>query len=745
MAPPRNRKPLPTLEEVLDYVRENPDAIARRDITRAFNIRGSDHKGMSKMFRQLEDEGLLGQKHRRAQEAGSELPPVGVIELTGLDPDGEMLARPQNWDEAGASPRIYLVASGRKDGSAPALGDRVLARLKRQDDGTYLAHTIQRLQTASRDVFGVYRADGKEGRLIPADRRVKTEFIVTKKDSGGALPGELVRAQSQPGKRMGLPYAIIVERLGAADAPGAASLLAASMRSIPLSFPNDVLGLADNCKAAPMGARTDLRNIGLVTIDDVTARDFDDAVWAEADPAPDNPGGWVILVAIADVSWYVRPGDKLDNCARERGNSVYFPDRVSPMLPQTLSNGWCSLKPDEDRPVLAVRMWIDAQGDKLRHEFMRGMMRSSARLTYNQVQQARDGKPDDHTAPMVETVIKPLYGAFHALRSARDARGALDLDLPERIITMRKNGTIEKIELRKNLDSHQLIEEFMIAANVSAAETLEQREQPCMYRVHDTPEPDRIENLRSLLDSIGLKLSRGKVLRAGDFNQIVEKARPTPHSALVSEAVLRCQAQAVYSPENLGHFGLGLRRYAHFTSPIRRYADLLVHRALITGLGLGDGGLDPQDGSRFAAIALSISDLERRAAAAERDAADRLTVAYLADKTGAIFDASVNGITRFGAFVVLVETRANGLIPFSALGDERFRVDEQRQALVGARGRIVIRMGDTLKVRLVDANPLTGSMIFEPLNRKKSGNSGKKTTPKHRKGAKRKRRQSSPE
>jgi ribonuclease R len=387
-------------------------------------------------------------------------------------------------------------------------------------------------------------------------------------------------------------------------------------------------------------------------------------------------------------------------------------------------------------------MWIDAKGNKLRHEFMRGMMRSSARLTYSQVQRAMDGEPDDRAAPLVDTVIKPLYGAYHALRAAREARGALDLDLPERRITMRKNGTIAKIELRENLDSHQLIEEFMIAANVSAAETLEQHEQPCMYRVHETPDPDRVENLRTVLDSIGIKLSRGNVLRAGDFNHIVEKARATPHSALVSEAVLRCQSQAAYSPDNLGHFGLGLRKYAHFTSPIRRYSDLLVHRALITGLALGDGGLGAIDDTRFHGIAQSISDLERRAAAAERDAADRLTVAYLADRTGAIFDARVNGITRFGAFVVLTETRANGLIPFSALGDERFRVDEARQALVGARGRTVIRMGDALKVRLLEANPLTGSMIFEPLNRKKGGKPGNKPGARKRKGAKRKHRPS---
>lgn len=744
MPGPRKRPPLPTREEIVNFIRESPTPVGRREIARAFHVRGADHKMLASVFRELEEEGLFG-KRRRKRGTQEGLPPVGVIEVTGIDADGDVLARPQNWENDAPPPRVYLNSGGRR-GSAPAPGDKVLARLALQADGSYRAEAIRRLEAAAREVYGVYRKEGRDGRIVPADRRVKTEFIVVPGDTEGALPGELVRAETRlAGRRFGLPHARIVERICREDAPGAASLLAATMQSIPMEFPEDALLLAAGAKAAPVGNRADLRDTPLVTIDDASARDFDDAVWAAPDTAPGNPGGWVVLVAIADVSWYVRPGDSLDRAAHERGNSVYFPDRVIPMLPEKLSNGWCSLKPGEDRPVLAVSMWFNRDGQKQRHEFVRGTMRSAARLTYQQVQQVADGAPDDVVGPLSESLIAPLYGAYRALRAARDARGALDLDIPERRIILGEDGNVASIERREVLDSHRLIEEFMVAANVAAAETLEQHSVPCMYRVHDTPDPERVEGLRAVLETIGIRLARGQVLNAGHFNGIVENARDTADSALVSEAVLRCQAQAVYSPDNLGHFGLGLRRYAHFTSPIRRYSDLLVHRALIAALDLGAGGSVPGDGADFEAVGRHISTTERRASAAERNAMDRLTVAYLADRTGAVFKARVNGVARFGVFVTLIETGAGGLMPLSALGDERFRVDERRQSVTAGRGRVVVRLGDSLDVRLVEANPLTGSMVFEPVARKGDGkrrNSGPLGRGGGRKTNKRKRRPS---
>jgi ribonuclease R len=573
---------------------------------------------------------------------------------------------------------------------------------------------MRRLEPSPREVFGTYGTEGGMGRIRPADRRNRTEFAVTQDDAAGARPGDLVRAETRPGRHFGLPHAQVVERLGREGDPAAATLLAAAMNDVVMSFPPAALDAAAAAEPAPHRDRSDLRALPLVTIDGADARDFDDAVWAEADTAPDNPGGWHLVVAIADVAWYVRPGEPLDHCAHDRGNSVYFPDRAVPMLPEALSTDLCSLRPEEDRACMAVHLWIDNAGAKRRHEFVRATMRSVARLTYEQVQQAADGAPDAATSPLMDIVIAPLYGAYKSMRSARNERGTLELELPERRIVFDDEGQVANIGPLQVLDSHRLIEEFMIMANVAAAETLESRRAPCMFRIHDEPPRDKVEALRAMLDSVGVRLARGQVTRAGVFNRVIERVRGRPEAALVNEAVLRSQSRAVYSPDNIGHFGLALGSYAHFTSPIRRYADLLVHRALITTLGLGEGGLERGAGERFEAMAEHISATERRAAQAERDAVDRLTAGWLAPRVGARFAARVNGVGRAGVFVTLQETGAGGLLPLSLLGPERFRVDDRTQTILGQRGRVRLRLGDTLTVRLAEANPTTGSLVFEP-------------------------------
>ncbi len=715
--PHSSKRPrLPTREEILEFIQESPTPVSRHEIARAFHVRGADRGALTAVLRELEEEGLYG-KRRQRRPAKSGLPPVTVIEIIGLDDDGDVLAKPQAWSSENPPPAIFLVPTDRS-GVAPAAGDRVLARLRRLDDGTYEARAIRRLEASPRDVIGVYSTVGAMGRITPADRRRKTEFAVSEADSAGAVAGDLVRAETRPGKHFGLPHAQIIERLGREDEPSAASLLAIALNDIPVAFPKAAVTLAANAIAAPDAGRADLRDVPLVTIDDAEARDFDDAVWAEPDPSARNKGGWHMVVAIADVAWYVRPGDALDMAARERGNSVYFPDRVVPMLPEDLSAGWCSLKPDEDRPCLAVHIWIDRDGGKRRHEFVRGVMRSRARLTYNQVQAAMDGAPDEATKPLLTDLIEPFYGAFRALRAARDERGALDLDLPERRAILDGDRRIVGIEPRPVLDSHRLIEEFMITANVAAAETLETRKLPCMYRVHDAPPRDKIEALRALLAESGIKLARGQVMRAHHFNRILEQARGTDAESMVNEAVLRSQSRACYIPENIGHFGLGLRRYAHFTSPIRRYADLLAHRALIAALDLGEGKLEKGAERGFEAVAEHISMTERRAAVAERGAMDRIVAAFLADRVGAVFAGRVNGITRFGAFVTLLDSGASGLLPLSALGEERFRVDERIQVIFGRGSRPVLALGERLDVKLAEADATSGSLVLEPAARK---------------------------
>ena len=707
---PAKHVPLPTREQLLEFIRESPGRVGKRELARAFNLTGDARIELKTLLRDLEKSGSVERGHGRRFGRPGTLPDTMIVEVNGVDEDGELLARPLHWDQEGRPPRIYMAPA--KRGEQPlGVGDRVLARLRRLREGVYEARAERRITEGPAKVLGVYElaADGS-GRLHPTDRRQKQDYTIARLDAGDAQPGELVLAELLPGARpYGLKPVKIVERLGDMANPKSVSLVAIHSYDIPCDFPDAAIDQAERAEAAPLGERTDLRQIPLVTIDGEDARDFDDAVFAE----PAENGGWHLIVAIADVAWYVRPGDALDKEAFKRGNSVYFPDRVVPMLPEALSNGWCSLKPDEERPCMAVHIWIDADGNKQKHKFVRGLMRSAARLTYERVQQALDGNPDEGTAPLLDPVLKPLYAAWKALYQERESRGVLDLDLPERKVVIGSDGRIEKVVPRPRYDSHRLIEDFMIAANVCAAEQIEAVNRPCMYRVHDQPSVEKLEALREFLSSMDLNLAKGQVLKTQHFNQILQKAKELPEAHLVNEVVLRAQAQAVYSPENIGHFGLSLAKYAHFTSPIRRYADLLVHRALIDGLHLGQGGLPPDSAPRFVEIGEHISTTERRAAQAERDALNRFTAIYLADRVGASFAGRVNGVTRFGLFVTLDETGADGLVPISTLPGDFYVHDEAHHCLIGRRGGMVFSLGDQVEVTLNEANPLTGSLVFE--------------------------------
>jgi ribonuclease R len=712
-AKPKREAPLPSKAQVRQFIRESSSPVGKREIARAFQISGSDRIALKAMLKELAEEGALDRHEGRRVAPSGALPGVAVLEVSGTDLDGELLARPVAWDRDAPSPHIYIADRGEHLEPALETGDRVLARLQRLPDNTYEARTIRRLARQPKRVVGVLRI-GPDGaaRLEPANRRERDEFTVAARDLGQAASGDLVVAEVLPSRRLGLAHARVVERLGRIGDPRTISLISIQEHAIPMDFPAAAVEEAEAAGPAPLDRRTDLRTVPLVTIDGADARDFDDAVWAAPDEDPQNKGGWTLLVAIADVAWYVRPGSPLDRSAAERGNSVYFPDRVVPMLPEALSNGWCSLKPGEERPCMAVWITVDRHGVKRSHRFVRGLMRSAARLTYEQVQDAADGRPDAVTGPLQESVIRPLYGAFRALLAAREKRGTLDLDIAERRVILGEDGRVAEIVPRQRLDSHRLIEEFMIAANVAAAETLEARRAPVMYRIHDAPDPAKIESLREFLDSLGIRLARGQVLKPAMFTQVLEKAAKTPFAAMVNELVLRSQAQAVYGPDNVGHFGLALRRYAHFTSPIRRYADLLVHRSLISAYKLGEGGLPDDQASAFDRIGAAISATERRAMAAERGAVDRYTAAYLADKVGTIFGARVSGVTRFGLFATLDESGADGLIPISTLPADFYRHEEHRHALVGQRWGRVYSLGEPVQVRLVEAQPVTGGLVF---------------------------------
>ena len=637
--------------------------------------------------------------HRRFAAPGR-LPDAMVVVVTGTDPDGDALARPVEWQGDGPPPIVMMAPEAR---GLPALapGERVLARLKSIGPGRYEGRTLKRLTDAPGRVVGVFHAGRGEGRITPTDRRSKGEWRVPIGEENGAEEGEVVLATPLPGPGFGLKPARVTERLGKMGDAKSVSLVVIATHDIPTIFPDAALAEAKRARAAQLRGRTDLRDMPLITIDGADARDFDDAVFAEP-----TKGGWRLLVAIADVSHYVRPDTALDREAWKRGNSCYFPDRVVPMLPEDLSNGWCSLRPNEDRGVLFVEMRIDAEGRKLGHRFGRGLMRSAARLTYEEVQEAHDAGTET-PLPLAQ-----LYAAFRALLHARTERGTLDLDLPERKVTLGEDGRVAAIAPRPRLDSHRLIEEFMVLANVCAAEELERLSRPCMYRIHAPPSDEKLDNLRSFLRQFDVSLPAGNQLQPRDLDRVLKKVAGEPHSFMVNEVVLRSQMQAAYAPDNIGHFGLALARYAHFTSPIRRYADLLVHRALITGLKLGVGGLDAAEITRFPDTAEHITATERRAALAERDAIDRYLAAFMADKVGEVFPARISGVQKFGLFVTLTASGASGLVPVSSLPDDFWVHDEATQSLVGRRTRQSFHLAQEVEARLSEASPLTGGLVF---------------------------------
>jgi ribonuclease R len=708
---------LPSEREVIEFIRESQSAVGKREIARAFGVPPADRPALRDMLRQIERSGSVTRAANRRLVGGPPIPEVTVVERFGTDEDGVPLARPVAWPGPDPAPVVRLAEEG---GEAIPVGGRAAARLVSLETGEIEARIMRRLDSGGERIVGVFQKDREGGRVVPADRRNKTEYRVAEGDSGGADDGELVVARELALRRLGLPRASVVERLGAPSAPGAISLLAIASFDIPTEFPDAAIAEAEAALPISPVERTDLRDLPLVTIDGSDARDFDDAVWAEPDADPANSGGWHLVVAIADVAWYVRPGSTLDREAERRGNSVYFPDRVVPMLPEALSNELCSLKPGVDRACLAVDLRIDIAGRKRRHRFLRGVMRSAARMTYEEIQAARDGNGDLPSTLSPETMAA-LYGAFDALARARAARGAIELDIREDRVVLDADRRPVAVVPALRLDSHRLIEEFMILANVAAAEELEARRQPCMYRIHDAPDPAKVAALRDFLDELGipgLAFTKGQAPRPELFNRVLRRAEATPEAALVNDLVLRCQAQAAYSPDNIGHFGLGLRRYAHFTSPIRRYADLLVHRALISGANaagsdFGAGALPSDtDHDRFAAVGEHISATERRAAAAERSAIERYRTILVADAIGGLFSARISGVAEFGLFVTLTESGATGLVPISTLPGDYYDRHEKVQRLVGRRYGRVFRLGDAAIVRLVEADAIGGRLLF---------------------------------
>ncbi|WP_443750502.1 ribonuclease R [Asticcacaulis solisilvae] len=694
------------------------------DLARMWGLKGEDRRLLRQRLKALAEAGKLDKRGRKSFAPLMSLPETGVAEVTETDVDGELWCQwgapstgrdrePKKAPLARLAPLKKSLAQ-----TPPKIGDRIYVRFESTSDG-WVAHLIKILDQGAPRLVGVVRK-GKRGeiRLESVNRKEKDSFALTGPGLDALSDGDVVLASPVGGgtHRYGPKPAKLVEVVGREDSPRIASIMAIHSHGLQTGFQTSTEAEAKAAKAPALGSRTDLRDLPFVTIDPVDAKDHDDAVYAHADDAPDNPGGHVVWVAIADVAHYVTSGSSLDRDARDKGNSTYFPDRVEPMLPHVLSSGLCSLQEGENRATMAVRMVFDAHGIKKSHTFVRGLMRSAAKLSYEQAQSAIDGNPDDKTQPILDSLLKPLWAAHACLTRGRNARQPLHINSPERRVHLDKDGNVTRIEPRISLEAHQLIEEMMIQANVSAAETLEKHKTPLIYRVHEAPSLEKVQNLADFLGTLGLPWNKGEPPRTERFNALLDAQKDGPNAEIINEVVLRTQMQAHYSSENYGHFGLNLDRYAHFTSPIRRYADLVVHRALIRALKLGDDGLTDYEIKTLSDTAEHITATERRSMQAEREAIERYIAAYLHDKVGASFHGRITGVTRFGLFVKLDDTGADGIVPVSSLRDDYYIHDDVQHALIGERSGTRWRLGTKVEVELAEAMPITGGLVFKMLS-----------------------------
>jgi ribonuclease R len=698
------KQSLPTEADVAAFIANAPGKVAKRDVARAFGVKGKDKLALKAMLKSL----------RPAKTAANGLPPLVELEVVEIDTDGEAFGKPLLWNEgrAGAPPVLPLVGAK----AAPGVGDRVLAKIEPYVGTASYTHQARIIRDLAKDaprVVGIFRKTSTGGRIVPSGKKERDDIVVQRGDEGDAKDGELVVAELTRHRGRGLAQARVRETLGSAEDPRNTSLIAIHTHGIPDHFPTAIEAELRALKTFKQQGREDLRHVPFVTIDPADARDHDDAIWAEA-----NGDGHTVLVAIADVAAYVTAGSVLDREARKRGNSTYFPDRVVPMLPELISNDLCSLKDQEDRPALVCEMRFDAAGKKTSHAFSRAIIRVAAGLAYEQAQAAIDGRKPH---ALTDKVLRPLWAAYATLSKARDARGPLDLDLPERKIVLDAEGHVSKVIVPERLDAHRLVEEFMIQANVAAAEQLNAKKSPLLFRVHEDPSAEKLRALQEFLKTTGIPFSLGQVVRSKHFNQILKAAAGTTHARVVNEVVLRSQAQAVYHPVNGGHFGLSLANYAHFTSPIRRYADLIVHRSLISALKLGDDGLSQQDISTLEDTAEHISGTERRSMLAERETIDRMVAGHLSEKLGAQFSARISGVVSAGLFVVLKDTGADGFVPASSLGRDYFVFDAARHALVASASGETFQLGDDVEVRLMEVAPIRGGLRFEILSDGKKG------------------------
>lgn len=730
----KSKKPapgMPTRQQILDFITNSDQPAGKREIARAFGLAGQEKIALKALLRDMADDGLIDSAPGRAFHKMGGVPKVTVLRVTDADGD-TVWAVPERWEAEGVPvPRLRVRERGKR--GALGVGDRILARTEEAGNG-WIAHPMKKLARGEDAMLGVVKEEGGRLYLHGVEKKERNTYVISERN--GAEPGDLVLAEkSGRGPRI---FAKVTEVLGDPFAPRSFSLIAIHKHSIPNVFSEELLEEAERVAKQDLGkGREDLRHIPIVAIDPSDARDHDDAVWAAPDDDPKNEGGWKAIVAIADVSFYVRPGSLLDREARKRGNSVYFPDRVVPMLPEVLSADVCSLKQGVDRAAMACHLQISAKGEIKGWRFTRAVVRIVANIAYENAQAAIDAageKAEVASSPcampaeelagvdpaLIDSTLRPLWACWRALNKAREKREPLDLDLPERRIMLDEKGRILSVAPRERLDAHKLIEDYMIAANVAAAKALEARKAPVMYRVHEPPSREKLAALKEYLKTLEVEFALGQVIRPATFNHVLARVGEAEFREEVMIQVLRTQTQAYYGPQNAGHFGLALGSYAHFTSPIRRYADLVVHRALVESNKLGPGGELPSD-PEMEKTGEIISQLERRAMEAERETIDRYVAAYLSAHVGEVMEARITGVQNFGFFATVDGVGGDGLVPARDLGREYFRYDEAAQKLVGEETGEEFALGQRLPLRLVEANPVSGALRFELPDGKGSG------------------------
>jgi len=721
-----------TRDSILTAVREKPDSLTNKDLARRLGVKGDDRRELRKLLRDMVESGTLIRSQRKTYRETSDFPGVMVIKVTGLDNDGELIGVPETWKGDSPPPTVIVregsiskKGKGHKTKAEVGVGSRALCKMKRKN-GLVIGQVLKRLGSGPQRSLGILYQDGRGWKIQPVDKKSRDTYRPAKVPEATENNTLVIYQRGRKKDRRHDRTATIVEVLGLANDAKSASMISLYEHNIPVGFDEEVIKEAKALKLPELDKyREDLRKLPLITIDPVDAKDFDDAIYAEPDEDAKNKGGWIVWVAIADVAAFVTPGSELDKAARKKGNSVYLPDRVEPMLPHELSSDLCSLRPHEDRACMAVKMRFRADGSKINHVFTRGIMRSHARLTYTQAQEGFDGHPSETAEPVID-ILKNIWSAYQCMNKARKQRAPLAINIPERRVNLNKKGEVTSITIRESLPANKLIGEYMVMANVAAAEALASKGITTIVRVHEPPSREKLQGLSDFLPVVGLKWSLGEKASTARFNKLLEAAEDKDLAEAVGMSILRSQSQAIYSPEIGGHFGLNLTHYAHFTSPIRRYADLVVHRALIKAFRFGEDGTADSENVRLKEIAEHISDTERSAMAAERDAKDRYVAAYLEDRIGAEFGARVNGVMKFGLFITLDETGADGLIPVRSLGDEYFVFDEKRKKLVGEHTGGTYRFGQKINVRLQEATPITGGLIFEMLTTPEKGEKPKR-------------------